>query len=67
MIVDAKAGFNRTGQVIGWDRGRLARSEREARNGLRDNNLQNLRAFGELRARRPQSQQITCSVPDNKI
>ena len=35
MIVDPKARFNRTGQVIGWERGRPARNEREARNNLK--------------------------------
>lgn len=52
MIVDPKARFNRTGQVIGRDRssdwlGARAsrRSEREARDRLSDNDLQNLRAF----------------------
>jgi hypothetical protein len=42
-----------TTQVTGWDRGRPARNEREARN-------QNLRAYGALRAGPP-------AVPDNRL
>jgi hypothetical protein len=59
MIVDPKARFNRASQVIGWERGRPARSEREARNRLSENDLQNLRAFGVAPDRTPTLPAIT--------
>jgi len=46
--------------VIVWDRGRSARNERKRENVLRYSNVQNLRAFGALRAGAP-------AVPANHL